>query len=435
MISKNTDYVSTDFLKKRLRYRVKNFIKVVFNDKKKQLFLIAMLLVLLITNAILSTGNMGVTPYSLLSLRLYWYAFTIIEFCVIYILWSDSLADRKYYDAFLSIGFKNSVGIPPILIYQEVKDNIFVITFDSVGIPLETWINHKESIQNILNITIQSFDIGRQNNEIIMKGCKGSFDFKSKIYWSSEEDSTDDSNITIGKSIFSKVKVDLNYYPHILIGGSTGSGKTWLLKLILMQCINKDYEIIISDFKGGVDYPSIWQRNCSFATTLSDVTSQLKSICTRLESRKNLFSQFGYGNIDIYNQSERNPLTHIIFACDELAELLDTTGLSTKEKAPIKEIEKYISTIARLGRAFGIHLILATQRPDANILSGQIKNNISYKICGRADQILSQIILDSTDAYINIPSDSQGLFINQDGILFKSFIFDENIDIKNSHDQ
>ena len=121
MISKNTDYVSTDFLKKRLRYRVKNFIKVVFNDKKKQLFLIAMLLVLLITNAILSTGNMGVTPYSLLSLRLYWYAFTIIEFCVIYILWSDSLADRKYYDAFLSIGFKNSVGIPPILIYQEVK--------------------------------------------------------------------------------------------------------------------------------------------------------------------------------------------------------------------------------------------------------------------------------------------------------------------------
>ena len=125
----------------------------------------------------------------------------------------------------------------------------------------------------------------------------------------------------------------------------------------------------------------------------------------------------------------------IIFACDELAELLDTTGLSTKEKAPIKEIEKYISTIARLGRAFGIHLILATQRPDANILSGQIKNNISYKICGRADQILSQIILDSTDAYINIPSDSQGLFINQDGILFKSFIFDENIDIKNSHDQ
>lgn len=435
MKNQNTDYVSTEFLKKRLRYRVQNFTKVIFNDQKKLLFLVVMILVSLFANVVLSSWNMGLTPYSLLFLRLKWYVFVIISFSVIYIFWSDSLTDRKYYDAFLSIGFKNSVGIPPILISQEAKDNIFVITFDSVGIPLETWINHKESIQNILNITIQSFDIGRQNNEILMKGCKGSFDFKSKVHWSTEEDLTNDSNITIGKSIFSKVTVDLNCYPHILIGGSTGSGKTWLLKLILMQCINKNYEIIISDFKGGVDYPSIWQRNCSFATTLSDVTSQLKSICTRLESRKKLFSQFGYGNIDIYNQSERNPLTRIIFACDELAELLDTTGLSTKEKAPIKEIEKYISTIARLGRAFGIHLILATQRPDANILSGQIKNNISYKICGRADQILSQIILDSTDAYINIPSDSQGLFINQDGILFKSFIFDENIDIKNSHDQ
>ena len=95
----------------------------------------------------------------------------------------------------------------------------------------------------------------------------------------------------------------------------------------------------------------------------------------------------------------------------------------------MKQIQKNINTIARLGRAFGIHLILATQRPDANILNGQIKNNISYKICGRADQVLSQIILDSTDASINIPSDAQGLFINQDGIVFKSYIFDEDKDI------
>ena len=84
----------------------------------------------------------------------------------------------------------------------------------------------------------------------------------------------------------------------------------------------------------------------------------------------------------------------------------------------------------RLGRAFGIHLILATQRPDANIISGQIKNNISYKICGRADQVLSQIILDNTDASTYIPSDSKGLFLNQDGTLFKAYLFDETTDIQ-----
>ena len=114
----------------------------------------------------------------------------------------------------------------------------------------------------------------------------------------------------------------------------------------------------------------------------------------------------------------------------ELAELLDTTGLSPREKEPIKKIQNQLSSLARLGRAFGIHLILATQRPDANIISGQIKNNISYKICGRADQVLSQIILDNTDASTYIPSDSKGLFLNQDGTLFKAYLFDETTDIQ-----
>lgn len=229
--------------------------------------------------------------------------------------------------------------------------------------------------------------------------------------------------------MFTPISVDLALYPHLLIGGATGSGKTWLLKLILLQAINKQYMIVIADFKGKVDYPKLWENYCSFATEFDQVQKYLHDICRVLEKRKNLFSDLGYSNIDSYNRNESNFLPRIVFACDELAELLDTTGLSTKEKESMKQIQKNINTIARLGRAFGIHLILATQRPDANILNGQIKNNISYKICGRADQVLSQIILDSTDASINIPSDAQGLFINQDGIVFKSYIFDEDKDI------
>lgn len=70
---------------------------------------------------------------------------------------------------------------------------------------------------------------------------------------------------------------------------------------------------------------------------------------------------------------------------DEVAEILDKTGLTKEEKEQVTRIENRLSTIARQGRAFGIHLFLSTQRPDANILSGQIKNNIGYRICGRAD--------------------------------------------------
>ena len=89
------------------------------------------------------------------------------------------------------------------------------------------------------------------------------------------------------------------------------------------------------------------------------------------------------------------------------------------------KIEGKLSIIARQGRAFGIHLILATQRPDANILSGQIRNNIGYRICGRSDYVLSQIILDNTEAADKIPKDSQGLFVNHEGMVFRAFYFDD----------
>ena len=89
------------------------------------------------------------------------------------------------------------------------------------------------------------------------------------------------------------------------------------------------------------------------------------------------------------------------------------------------KIESKLSMIARQGRAFGIHMILATQRPDASILPGQIKNNIDCRICGRADNVLSQIILDNTDAADQISKDARGRFMMQDGTMFQAYWFDE----------
>ena len=117
-------------------------------------------------------------------------------------------------------------------------------------------------------------------------------------------------------------------------------------------------------------------------------------------------------------------MQRIIFACDEIAELMDKTGTSKERKALLDNIELYISTIARQGRAFGIHLVLATQRPDAQILNGQIKNNISIRVCSRADATLSTIVIGDGRAHEAIPKDSQGRFINQDGIVFQGFYFD-----------
>ena len=114
-----------------------------------------------------------------------------------------------------------------------------------------------------------------------------------------------------------------------------------------------------------------------------------------------------------------------VYACDEVAEVLDKTGADSERKKLLSQIESRLSTIARQGRAFGIHLILATQRPDATIIPGQIRNNMDFRVCGRADSVLSQIILDNTSAAEQIPKDARGRFITGDGIVFQGYLFDE----------
>ncbi len=106
--------------------------------------------------------------------------------------------------------------------------------------------------------------------------------------------------------------------------------------------------------------------------------------------------------------------------------IFSSIGTASKEdKERLGQIENKLSTIARLGRAFGIHLILATQRPDAAVIPGQIKNNLDFRVCGRADSVLSQIILDNTSAAEQIPKDARGRFILQDGTIFQGYLFNE----------
>ena len=131
--------------------------------------------------------------------------------------------------------------------------------------------------------------------------------------------------------------------------------------------------------------------------------------------------------MDEYNKASKTQLKRLVFACDEVAEILDKSGADKKRKDQIASLESRLSIIARQGRAFGIHLILATQRPDANLIPGQIRTNLGCRICGRADSILSQIILDSTAAADQISKEARGRFLLHDGTEFQSYLFDDHI--------
>ena len=399
-------------------YRIRRFHENLKCSVQLQKAIFVVALAILVSDIIINRTQAN-DAFAFLFAKLGLLVFSFASFTALILKYSDAFSSRKYYDAFISIGFINSIGITPILIKEVKTTNTIIIVFDNVGISISEWENRKAEIESILNISIASITIGNTNRQIIINAGIGKFDYKNTLHWNSNNSNKpNDSLLKLGESMFNPVIVSLNDYPHFLIGGATGSGKTLLLKLILMQCINNGFIVNIADFKGGVDFGRIWENHCTFVTDISNTTKKLDEIIAELENRKKLYAKNGYKNISDYNKHELIKHKRIIFACDELAELLDTTGLSTKEKEPIKKIQNQLSSLARLGRAFGIHLILATQRPDANIISGQIKNNISYKICGRADQVLSQIILDNTDASTYIPSDSKGLFLNQDGTLF-----------------
>ena len=231
--------------------------------------------------------------------------------------------------------------------------------------------------------------------------------------------------LVLGESYTGPVSVNLAHIPHILLGGSTGSGKSILLKLLLMQSLRKGAMVWVADFKGGVDYPHNWDGLCEMVFTEQELIEVLDKLVCMLEQRKAAFRSMGCSNLDEYNSKLGCCIPRCIFACDEIAELLDKTGADNERKKLLAQIENRLSTIARQGRAFGIHLILATQRPDATIIPGQIRNNMDFRVCGRADSVLSQIILDNTSAAEQIPKDARGRFITGDGIVFQGYLFDE----------
>ena len=326
------------------------------------------------------------------------------------------------------IGMTNSAGEVPILLKREwdkKHSNVEILEFDGVGIPILVWEKERGFIEAALNVNIVKITEGRNKRRILLHVVPANMGLPDFIEWDDKYLINDDSTLALGQSQLGMESVDLSKIPHILLGGSTGSGKSILLKVLLVQSLKKNAIVSIADFKGGVDFPRVWHDKCKMCFDKETLLTILTELIDELQRRKTLFRETGCANISDYNEQSAVPLQRHIFACDEVAEVLDKTGLTKERKERIGLIENRLSMIARQGRAFGIHLILATQRPDANILSGQIRNNIDCRVCGRADTILSQIILDNTTAAEQIPKHKAGRFILHDGTVFQGFWIDE----------
>ncbi len=212
--------------------------------------------------------------------------------------------------------------------------------------------------------------------------------------------------IAIGKDVEGNAIItDLAKMPHLLIGGTTGSGKSVsinaMIMSILMRATPAEVRFIMIDPKRVefTPYNGIPHLYVPVVTEPKEAASALSWGVAEMERRLKVFSKVGARNIGQYNAKVQNgeledqgagELPYIVIIIDELADLMMNVG---------KEVEFSISRIAQLARAAGIHLIVATQRPSTNVVTGLIKANITNRIAFNvASGIDSRVVLDTPGA-------------------------------------
>ena len=353
---------------------------------------------------------------------------------VLYIFGTSSKTNAGEFDErFAQIKFCNKAGIYPTLIKKETSDKKIIYSFKSLGIALSEWRARKVELEVALDCNIVKFEQDKNTKQIIqIHTVPASTGIPTNIVWENEFIRREDFEIVTGMTLLDNVNFDLCKYPHALIAGVTGSGKSVILRCMLWQCIVKGAKAFMIDFKGGVEFTA-FEDYGEVITDRENALELLKELTAEMKSRLAAFKNTGVKDLQEYNKKySDNELCRIVIVCDEIAEMLDKTGLSKADSAIYYEIEKELSSIARPGRAPGIHMLLATQRPDAKVIVGQIKNNLPIRISGRmTDPQASEMVLGSPKA-TEIPAEVRGRFmynVGSDTYEFQAYIFQDK-DIK-----
>ena len=214
--------------------------------------------------------------------------------------------------------------------------------------------------------------------------------------------------VAIGRDSSGKpVIADIAKMPHMLVAGTTGSGKSVMINSmimsLLMRSTPKQVRMIMVDpkrveFKGYNGIPHLY---VPVVTEPRQAASALQWAVSEMERRLKVFERAGARNIIVYNNMCTNgklaemdnppePMPYLVIVIDELSDLMMVAG---------KDVEASIVRIAQLARAAGIHLVIATQRPSANVVTGLIKSNIDSRVALKVSSgIDSRVILDETGA-------------------------------------
>lgn len=376
----------------------------------------------------------GPTPLEAKLLSAVWWMLGFPTFMALYLclvaLSATPRHARAIADACIRAGVVNSYGEPPFVL----TDTHGRITLLCDGIPLSEFLDKRERLETALHRRIIKVVQGREIQQIILHTASSNAQLPTKVFL--EKPPKGKSILSLGMSLDGPVNVDLNVLPHMLICGSTGSGKTFHLLAIIKQALEKNYAVYLMSMKGASDFPRCWREVlCHFSGDLNSILATLTHLCGMRDFRQQRFDEtsdrFGVEckNIEDYNRlNPGDTMNRVLICLDEVAEMTDLTGADKATRETINAIIRRLSKLARESRNTGLSLVLSLQRPDTDAVPGRVRANLDTRIVGRcADPVQAALVLGPghADTLAAIPLDIPGRFYtNLDGgILYQSYYF------------
>lgn len=273
------------------------------------------------------------------------------------------------------------------------------------------------SLQNDISFLIGvkkvKIEISDNANTICIRVPKAERDtayFKDIVEQQCYKENNAELKVVLGQNTDGEIIIkDLVDMTHLLIAGQTGSGKSVFLNTVIASIINnKNTDFIMVDTKK-VElsvYHNLNSLLFPVCTNCEQTIVALNWVVTEMTKRYSLFEKNGVRNIKEYNELHKKKMNRIVIIVDELADLMMTST---------KEVEGLICRIAQLSRASGIHLVIATQRPSHEILTGLLKANLPTRIAFAVNtKVNSRVILDRNGAE-ELLGKGDMLFLNGNG--------------------
>ncbi len=307
----------------------------------------------------------------------------------------------KYQRAFELIGLKNSKGDYPYTVDLYTKENDSEwLTVKTAGIGMDRFQEKKKDLESALGLSIDSIEQG-VNPSFVRLSLYGFSIPKLCEFEKLKNALKVPYTFLVGESAQGTLIQDIASLPHLLIGGTTGGGKSVFFKQVLLGLLSSSprIQMYLFDLKGGVEM-NVFSRlpNVEVYRNVTDSITALQVINDEMDRRLKFLVDHEYSKVDF----ERDQLDMIVVGVDEASELYGKTS-SKKEKEMVEKARELTDRITKLARATGIHVILATQKVVKETIDTKIQENLGGRMCFKQSTLQGSMTMLGNKMALELP--------------------------------